>query len=185
MCEFITVQCAGFTTYSDALIARLISGGLNAFLLSLIGTSANIRASSAIILGGDSCRISREGEPEINLQFQGSIRTCRTRKIDETVNKVMVAHPYFPNSESGIRSVVVFGPDLLAVQERAFWCFDAATSIPLKPQWKDWLWEEVFQPEKLYSFGGRELQEAYLISWSEDEILQEQILEGVSMHYLK
>ncbi len=88
-----------------------------------------------------------------------------------------------PSDKSG-QTAFVYGPDLPTILDRAFLLLDAATTIPLKPEWQAWLWDEVLQPEKLYSFGEEELREAYLISWPGDDTLQERILEGISMHYL-
>jgi len=183
--HYLTVQCAGFITYCDALIARTSSDELQACFVSLVGTPAHIKASTAILFGGETCRISDHEQPALGFGLLGTVRSCRTRKIGETVNKVLVSSDYFPDScSSAAKSAVVFGPDLLTVQERAFLRLDAATTIPLKPQWQSWLWDEVLQPEKLYSFGGNELHEAYLISWSEDDILQDQVLQGITRQYL-
>ena len=187
MNDYLTVQATGFVTYCDALIARATSEkeNLQACFFSLVGTPSHIKATSALIFGGNSCRVSSGDEPALDLTFLGTVRTCRSRKIGETVNKVMVSANYFPETcIASSNAAVVYGPDLLTVQERAFLRLDAATSIPLKPEWNGWLWDEVMQPEKLHSFGGEELQEAYLIHWSKDDILQGQILEGVAQKYL-
>jgi len=185
MNDYLTVQAAGFVTYCDALIARATGNEFKACFFSLIGTPSHIKATSALIFGGNICRISNGDEPALDLTFLGTVRTCRSRKIGETVNKVMVSANYFPETcVASSNAAVVYGPDLLTVQERAFLRLDAATSIPLKPEWNGWLWDEVMQPEKLHSFGGKELQEAYLIYWSKDDTLQGQILEGVAQKYL-
>jgi hypothetical protein len=183
--NYLTVRTAGFVTYCDALIARAGSEILEAYFLSLIGTPAHIKASSAILFSGETCRIASQDEPQQQLGFPEAIRTCRSRKIGETVNKIMVSGSHFPESGAqSSREEVVFGADIATVQERAFLRLDAATAIPLKTQWQGWLWDEVLQPEKLYSFGGDELKEAYLIRWPEDDILQQQILTGVRQRYL-
>ena len=198
--HYVKVQTAGFVTYCDALIAKVAGEELLACFLSLIGTPSNVKALSAILYGGDTCRVSIPDDPVREFEFLGSIqtsrelgfpggvRTWRTRKIGETVNKVLVSTNYFaegssPPDKSG-QSVFVYGPDIPTIRDRAFLLLDAATTIPLKPEWQGWLWDEVLQPEKLYSFGGEELQEAYLVTWPEDHTLQEQILEGISMNYL-
>jgi len=183
--HYLTVQCAGFITYCDALIARTIGDELQACFVSLVGTPAHIKASAAILFGGETCRISDHEQPARRFGLLGTVRTCRTRKIGETVNKVLVSSDYFPDSCSSVtRSAVVFGTDLSTVQERAFLRLDSVTTIPLKRQWQSWLWDEVLQPEKLHSFGGKELDEAYLISWPEDDSLQDQVLQGITRHYL-
>ncbi len=199
--HYIKVQAAGFVTYCDALIARVAGDELLACFLSLIGTPSNVKALSAILYGGDTCRVSSPDDPirefeflgsvqtSRELGFPGSLRTCRTRKIGDTVNKILVSTDYFTegstsSNKSGLSSFV-YGPDMPTITDRAFLLFDAATTIPLKPEWKAWLWDEILQPEKLHSFGGKQLQEAYLISWPEDDVLQGQILEGIKLQYLK
>jgi hypothetical protein len=98
------------------------------------------------------------------------------------VNKILITTGYFLEKKQ--TATIVFGSNLSTVQDRAFLSFDAATSIPLKPEWQSWLWDEVLEPEKLYSFGGSDLQEAYLIKWPDDARLEEQILEGIKLKYL-
>ena len=199
--HYIKVQAAGFVTYCDALIARVAGEELLACFLSLIGTPSNVKALSAILYGGDTCRVSSPDDPvhefeflgsvqtSRELGFQGSLRTCRTRKIGDTVNKVLVSTEYFsegstPSDKSG-QPAFIYGPEMPTILDRAFLLLDAATTIPLKPEWKAWLWDEIMQPEKLHSFGGKQLQEAYLISLPKDDILQEQILGGVEQQYLR
>ena len=186
---YLTVRCGGFVTYCDALIAR-VSGGdnLQACLFSLVGAQSHVKAISAILFGGENCRVSKRDEPALGLEFAGTPRTCRTRKIGETVNKILVNADYFSESgrclPDGTGAAVIYGPDMPTVIERAFLRLDAAITIPLKPEWQGWLWDEVLQPEQLYAFGGEELREAYLVSWPDDNALQERILEGIGMQYL-
>lgn len=180
--DYLTIKCVGYLTYCDVLIARLVSNEFQAFLMSLIGSPSHVQATSAVLFGGEQCRINQDQEPALNLKFStGTMRTYRNRKIENTVNKVMITTNYFLEKN---QKAVVFGPNLSVVQERAFLKFDAATSIPLKPEWQSWLWDEVLEPEKLYSFGGGDVQEAYLITWPDDAALEELILEGVRLNYL-
>ncbi|MCK9293462.1 MAG: hypothetical protein M0P70_00130 [Desulfobulbaceae bacterium] len=131
---------------------------------------------SALIYSGDwDCRVSDNNDNSFDLLFSGSIRTCRTRKIGEVVNKVLVATGFNAFSDHA----TVFGPDLPTVQERAFRRVDKATTIPLKPQWQEWLWETMISPEKLYSFGGEDFQEAYLVNIPCDETLESHALEAI------
>jgi len=160
-----------------------------------------VKALSAILYGGDTCRVSSPDDPVREFEFLGSVqtsrelgfpgglRTCRTRKIGNTVNKILVSTDYFTESstssdKSGLSSFV-YGPDMPSIMDRAFLLLDAATTIPLKQEWKVWLWDEILQPEKLHSFGGKQLHEAYLISWPKDDVLQGRILEGIEQQYLK
>ncbi len=188
MNHYLTVKAAGFVTYCDALIARATGDKFQACFFSFIGTASHIKASSAILFSGDTCRVSSHDEPAVELGMLGNVRTCRNRKIGNTINKVIVSADYFPENSQHSKepsiAAVVYGPDMHTVQERAFLRLDRASSIPLKPQWKAWLWDEIMQPEKLHSFGGDQLQEAYLISWPKDDILQGKILEGIAQQYL-
>ena len=179
--NYLSIKSVGFTAYCNALIARRSStnnGTLHACLLSLIGTPSHIKSLSALILtGGDSGYIRVSGDDlDTTLSFSGTAQTCRSRKIGETVNKVLTMQ-YF--SKTNLHTAAVFGPDLLTVQERAFRRLDMATTIPLKPQWQEWLWETMLHPEKLYSFGGEEFQEAYLVTIPCDETLESHVLEAV------
>ncbi|HHL33860.1 MAG TPA: hypothetical protein ENJ30_05790 [Desulfobulbaceae bacterium] len=185
--NYLTVRCAGFITYSDALIAKKTADNkFHAVFLSLIGTPSHIKATSAILFQGDSCHVLNQDDSRIELDFLVNPATYRTRKIGETVNKVMISSCYFEiqGKTRPRRAAVVYGQDMPTVIERAFLRLDAGTTIPLKPEWQGWLWDEVLQPEKLYSFGEEGLQEAHLVYWPDDEPLREQILEGVSLGYL-
>ena len=198
--KYVKIQASGFVTYCDALIARAAGTELLACFLSLIGTPSNIKALSAILFNGDTCRVSSPDDPvqefdflgsvriSRELGFSGGIRTCRTRKIGETVSKILVSTDYFAEGSHGSKksgqAAIIYGQNMATLHEQAFLRLNAATTIPLKPEWQEWLWDEVLQPEKLYSFGGEELLEAYLIKWSEDDTLQEQILTGISQNYL-
>lgn len=173
---YLTIQCVGFVCYSNALIVRRSDREYQGCLLSLIGSPSHVKAMSALIYGGEAvCRVSGNNDESTDLRFSGSIRTCRTRKIGEVVNKVLVATGF---NESSIHATV-FGPDLPTVQERAFRRVDKATTIPLKPQWQEWLWEKMISPEKLYSFGDEDFQEAYLVNIPSDETLESHVLEAI------
>lgn len=180
--DYLNVKCVGYITYCDSLIARLVNSEFQAFLISIIGSPSHIQATSAVLFGGETCGIHQNDEQTLNLKFStGTVRTYRNRKIGKTVNKVMITTGFFLEKA---QKAIVFGPNLPTVQARAFLSFDARTTIPLKPQWQTWLWDEILEPEKLYSFGGEELQEAYLICWPDDSTLEERILEGVRQNYL-
>ena len=185
--NYLTVRCAGFITYSDALIAKINADNkFHAVFLSIIGTPSHIKTTSAILFQGDSCQVLKQNDSRIELDFLVDPAAYRTRKIGETVNKVMISSCYFEiqGKTRPRRAAVVYGPDMATVTARAFIRLNAGTTVPLKPEWQAWLWDEVLQPEKLYSFGGEELREAYLVYWPEDDTLQERILEGISMQYL-
>jgi len=173
---YLIIKCVGFVCYSNALIVRRSDREYQGCLLSLIGSPSHVKAMSALIYSGEAvCRVSDNNDESADLRFSGSIRTCRTRKIGEVVNKVLVATGF---NESSLHATV-FGPDLPTVQERAFRRVDFATTIPLKPQWQEWLWEKMISPEKLYSFGNEDFQEAYLVNIPDDETLEKRLLEAI------
>ena len=196
MYEYINLQAAGFTACCDAMVAKIVNNQLFAFFLSVIGTPSSVKALTAILYGGNTCRVSNPDDTEFEflgpeqireLTFPGNLQTCRSRKIGDTVNKLLVSTSITgANQSNAAPSALVYGPDMPTVIERAFLRFDAATTIPLKPEWQGWLWDEVLNPEKLCSFGDEQLKEAYLIGWSANEsVLQEQILAGISAKYLQ
>jgi len=110
-----------------------------------------------------------------------NIKTVRVRKIGETVNKIIVHRFLY---EENAQAAIVFGRDMLLVKERAFRRLDASISLPLKRQWGDWLWDEVLQPEQLFSYGGADLRFAYLISWPDEDELQDMVLDAIKLKFL-
>lgn len=186
--DYLTVQSNGFVTYCDALIARFAGETAQSFLFSLIGSPALVQAASAHFISGGLCRVADAGNAGFELcRSNGTVHAIRAKKIGDIVNKIMISAEHFPGrtgpaSEVGI-SAVVFGPDLAMVKERAFLRLDNGTTMPLKPAWRDWLWDEILHPEKLFSFGNSQLQEAWLISW-EEENFEEQVLEGIRQQHL-
>lgn len=187
MNDYLTVRSNGFVTYCDGLIARITSNQAQAFLFSLVGSPAHIQATSAHFYNGGLCRISGWENEAFELgRWTGTIRSIRARKIGDIVNKVMISADHFARKgqlTDTALSAVVFGPDMDTVKNQAFFRLDNSTTMPLKPEWQEWLWDEVLHPEKLFSFGNRQLQEAWAISW-QDESLEEQVLEGIRQHYL-
>ena len=194
MNDYLTVKSDGFITYCDALIARFNGDGAQSFLLSLVGSPAHVQAASARFFSGETCQISSHNpfnEDGSNETFDlsrchGKTHSIRAKKIGDTVNKVLISADHFPGASKGtsgsVNSAITFGPDLETVKERAFLRLDGCTTMPLKAQWQEWLWEEVLQPEKLYSFGNKALREAWLICWHDE--LEDLILEGIRQGYL-
>lgn len=194
--EFLKISSLGFVAYCDALIARRenMAGNDNyaAFLISMIGTPANIKTVFAQLYQGESVRLAEftettefEGTP---CRFYGeiagnNIQTIRTRKVGDTINKIVVQR--FVSGGTLDKAAVVFGPDMPTVKERAFLRLDSTTTIPLKKQWMCWLWDEVMQPEQLFSYGGEDLRYSYIVSLPTDEELQERVLNAVSLRYLQ
>lgn len=188
MNDYLTVHSNGFITYCDALIARLTHTTVQSFLFSLVGSPAHVQAASAHFFNGGMCRVSGDQNTEFELsRGSGTVHSIRAKKIGDIVNKVMISTDHFPGISDDVsepvQSAVVFGPDLATVKERAFLRLNNSTTMPMKPEWREWLWQEIMYPEKLFSFGNRQLQEAWSINWQE-ESLEESILEGIRQHYL-
>ena len=64
------------------------------------------------------------------------------------------------------------------VRQQAWHRLANSTTVALQPEWRDWLWDEVLQPERLYSFGNPQRRQAWRISWQEEE-LAERVRAGV------
>ena len=193
--DYLTVKSNGYVTYCDALIARCTDETAQSFFFSLVGSPSHVQAASAHFFSGGLCRVSNGQDAELELsRGSGTVHAIRAKKIGDTVNKVMISADHFPGANGGISahdqglsesvySAVIFGPDIDSVKERAFLRLNGCTTMPLKPQWREWLWEEILQPEKLYSFGNRQLREAWSITWQEEN-LEELILGGIKQKYL-
>lgn len=193
--KFYRMRCLGFVAYCDAFIGRRnIDTGFDvysAFLISIIGTVSNVKTVSANLYSGEQARLTEFSDNNeysgIGCRYYGevnstNIHTIRTRKVGDIINKIVV-HRFVLGAQND-KAAVVFGPDLPTVQERAFLRLDSATTIPLKKQWMSWLWDEVMQPEQLYSFGDSELRYAYLVSLPTDEELEILVLQAVKEKYL-
>ncbi len=182
--EYYKVEIDGFVAYCDAFI--IDKAGVNPILcqfLSLIGTPSTVKAISALLYSNRSCFLSN-GKKEFQIRFDRGIQTLRTRKIDDSVVKIFVG----TNSKTGegLQESFVFGQDEETLKHRAFLILDAATSIPLKPEWENWLYEEILDSLPLYSFGSKELTHSCLIRWPDnDSFIQEKVLEGIDAGYLK
>lgn len=198
--EFYQLRANGFIGYCDALVARKVPrvSGIDdyeAFLLSMMGTASQMKAISAELFNGgvikimqfDDTRESHGYDPSLpTCTFSrpgntgGQIKTIRSRNVGEIVVKIL-AHELVLGA---VTAAVVCGPDIPTVQERAFLRLDAATSIPLKRSWTIWLWDNVLQPEALFSFGDEELRHAYKISWPDEQEMEVRILSAVRDHTL-
>ena len=58
MHDYLTIRSNGFVTYCDGLIASIEADQARAYLLSLVGSPAQIQATSAHFYSGGFCRIS-------------------------------------------------------------------------------------------------------------------------------
>ncbi len=186
---YLTIQSAGFTAYSDAMVGRFTEDGIFLHLLSLVGTPSAIKALAAILHNQTGCRIAdNQGVKQFGEQeccFSGKVQTIRTRKIGGVVSKVLIQKNMHQKASGSVRTSFVYGENLEEVYRRAFLFLDAITTIPLKREWQRWLWEEVLQPQMLCSFGAKELQHAYQLYIPDDDTLQQRVLEGITGGYLQ
>lgn len=198
--KYLTITCLGYKVYSDVLIASHAGGytpgqpfhsKLLPVLLGLVGTPAQVEAVSANLYQHTTLtmRGRAEGEPlGGTLHSHGTGYRAAVKKTGPLVHKIVRASQYlWPHQTRGEerRSGVVFGPDLATVKARAFTLLDRNTMVPLLPGWIDWLWEEVLNPQRLYSFGSEQVRESWMVSWSSDEELESLVLEAVSGKYLQ
>jgi len=184
MNNYLTIKCAGFKAYCNALIARKRDySKYEVCMVSLIGSPSHIKSLTALIFSESSCHVS--GEPpntiDTRLPFDAEIvfhkpQVNRSRKIGDAVIKILTTNSF---RKENSMTATVFGPDLSVVQDRAFRRVDGATTIPLKDEWKQWLWENEIYPEKLLSFGGDEFQEAYFITIPCEEDLKTHVLAAI------
>lgn len=180
--DYIKINCRGFIVYSDALIANVYSDGFHVHFLSIVGTPTSIKATAAHLFQGHSCSAVVDNTTK---ELVGvDLRTFKSRKIGDVVNSILIRETLQNHQMQDRESAVVYGPDMATVIDRAFLVFDAATSVPLKQEWKEWIWEEILHPQEMYSFGSESLKRAFFISWDE-ETVEEKILEGISSEYLK
>ena len=180
--DYIEINSRGFTVYSDALIANVYGNEFHAHFLSITGTPTSIKATAAHLFQGHFCRmVMSKDEKRL---ISANLRTFKSRKIGDIVNAILVRDTVDTHQMQDKESAVVYGPDMPTVIDRAFLVFDAATSVPLKPEWKEWIWEEILHPQEMFSFGSDSLKRAFFISWNEESV-DEKILKGISSEYLK
>ena len=76
MNKYLTVHSNGFTTYSDALIARLAHNRAQSFLFSLVGSPTQVQAASAHFFSGGLCRVSDADNADFEL-FDRDLKTLK------------------------------------------------------------------------------------------------------------
>ena len=168
MSEYIEVSRSGLRCYADSYI---ISDDDFLFYISIFGRPALIKAMTATILAGKSIYLSGQ-----MVEKAGNRAETFTQNLGGgLVHKVILSPEHFKGSNARI----VIGKD----RRRAFQFLDGVVSTPLKKDWANWLWEKVFEPEPLKSFGsidGQDLTETWLIRLTKtiDEI-DELVLDGL------
>lgn len=198
--KYLTITCLGYKVYSDILIASHPGGytpgqsfqfKMSPILLGLVGTPAQVEAISAnlyqhatLTMYGRTLGDSLSNE----LNSHGVAYRAAVKKTGNTVHKLFRASQYLWPQESRAEernSGAVFGPDVATVKARAFTLLDSNTMVPLLPGWIDWLWEEVLNPQRLFSFGSEQVREAWQVSWPGEEELEAQVLEAINGKYLQ
>ena len=189
----MTISFHGIECFSDTIITTQPSdpydGSITStlFMASLFGPAPNVEAvSSAIIVGRSVDCAYEEMRFETVRPFQMSIVRSVLKKFETGVVHKLVYLPCWFGKKMDIEDIsnqaVIIAPDLSTAQRRAFNIIDDRTSIPLKPEWDSWLWENAFQYEQLFTYGSNNL--SYIISWPNEDELAEQVLEGVKNTFL-
>ena len=190
---YFRVTSFGFEAYCDALIARrshIPHEPAQALLLSLVGTPTQVDAIGASLYQGRPLSLIHQTNGErFSLTLGENFTTSSiTQKTDNLIHKIIRSAKHFNRKASWLDEKIlygtVYGTDLEVVKQRAFLLVDSQTNTPLLPQWIDWLWDEVFHPEKLYSFGNENFRETWNISWPEAIDFEAMVLESVKAGYL-
>ena len=148
MPDYLTVRSHGVVTYCDGLVARIQADQAEAYLLSLVGSPEHIQATSTHFTMGGPCHISG-------------------------IEPVPIELGRAPGPLRSIRARRIGD-----VVTRVIISADQFARTALQTEWRDWLWDEVLQPERLYSFGNPQRRQAWRISWQEEE-LAERVRAGV------
>lgn len=173
MSEYIEISRIGLRCYADSYI---ISDDNFLFFISIFGRPALVKAMTATILAGKSVYVSGQMVEKAG----NGMKTFTQNLGGGLVHKVILSSEYF----KGPNARIVIGKDRM----RAFQFLDSVVSTPLKSEWADWLWEKVFEPEPLKSFGsidGQDLSETWLIRLTKtiDEI-DELVLDGLQLQQI-
>lgn len=189
----MTISFQGIECFSDIIITTQPSdpydGSITStlFMASLFGPAPNVEAvSSAIIVGRTVDCAYEEMRFETVRPFQMSVVRSVLKKFEAGVAHKLVYLPCWfgkkMDIEDELNQAVIIAPDLSTAQKRAFNILDARTVIPLKPGWDNWLWENAFHYEQLFTYGSNNL--SYIISWPDEDELAEQVLEGIKNTFL-
>ena len=176
MPAYLTVRSNGVVTYCDGVVAPIQADQAAAYLLSLVGRPEHIPLTPATFTMGGPCHISGIEPVPIQLgRAPGPIQSIRARRIGDVVTRVIISADQFARTAlqtETVCSAIVFGMDLAAVRQQAWHRLANSTSVVLRPEWRDWLWDEILQPERLYSFGNPQRRQAWRISWQEEELAE-------------
>ena len=186
--KYGVIKHLGIEAYVAGLICRQQAVSLDGtiYLASLFGTAAAIESVSSAILASYKVFITWEEdgktrELRVYRPNHPMVSDFRQKYEGGVVTKIL----YTPRVLSQRNSfVVIAGPDMPTVKKRAFLRLDQITTVPLKESWIDYLWEGILQPEKLISWGSREVTEAWMIYIPSDDELQEHVIEGIRNQYL-
>ncbi len=188
------IRYSGINAYISGLICKPeVSPDGMLYMVSLFGTATALDSIASAILSSHRVFTSWEENGETRsfwLHRAGHAMVSDFRKHFEggVATKILYSPLIFGEmklaSANPPMSIVVTGPDMPTVKKRAFLRLEQRTTVPLKEQWIDFLWDEMLQPEKLVSWGSSELTEAWEITIPSDEELQEFILEGIRSKYL-
>jgi hypothetical protein len=162
------VYMSGASCYADAAIIN--EGWL--YLASLYGRPSSVKAIGAGILSGRSVCI---GEHYVSRDPIYALRAVTQNIEIGLCHKVI----FSPNHFTGTEMRVLVGED----KKSAFNFLNNVVSTPLKEEWAEVLWEQIFAPKRLTGFGqiqGKDLSEVYLVNMEKttDEV-DGLVIEGI------
>lgn len=171
------VRMLGVTCYTDAYIISNSDPAM-LYFISLYGRVGVVKAIGAAILEGRVVYI----EDRAVIRAGGCSLQSVTQNLGHGVcHKVLLCPEYFQGSDCRI----IVGQD----RQRAFEFLAGVVSTPLKDDWADWLWSEVFEPVPLTGFGhldGHDLTEVCAISLTKTtEDVDALVLDGISAGQLR
>jgi hypothetical protein len=162
------VYMSGASCYADAAIIN--EGWL--YLASLYGRPSSVKAIGAGILSGRSVCI---GEHYVSRDPVYALRAVTQNIETGLCHKVIFSPDHF----SGTEMRILVGED----KKSAFNFLNTVVSTPLKEEWAEVLWEQIFAPKRLIGFGqiqGKDLNEVYLVNMEKttDEV-DALVIEGI------
>lgn len=166
------VRMLGVACYADAYILSNSDPAMVHFI-SLYGRVGVVKAIGAAILEGRTVYI----EDTAVIRADGYSLQSVTQNLGYGVcHKVLLCPEYFQGSDCRI----IVGND----RQRAFEFLSGVVSTPLKDDWADWLWSEVFEPVPLTGFGhldGHDLTDVCAISLTKTtEDVDALVLDGIA-----
>lgn len=139
------------------------------YLISIFGRQSITKAAAAAILNGR--------EIELDGMILRRPYSCEMKALTQNLKDVTHKVIYCPFYFSGEGYRIIIGKDY----DAAYDFIDSTTTTPLKREWKEWLWENALDVQKLVGFGSIDnlpLDQVFMVSLKSRN-LDELILEGL------